>query len=144
MSELLAAERQLFFDPFADAGEELFDPAQAHQAMWERYAARDVEHDYTSDHFVADTQALMLDAQFVGQFEQAQLIAQRMHMLCGEDHGLRESLLQNNEAHSMISGLQRDVHNHSTEAGGAADKKDSSTKKKKKKKRKGWFGVEYK
>ncbi len=133
-----AAGEQLFFDPFAEQdGQEYFDPIAAHRTMWERYAAGEVEHDYTADEFVADTQALMLDAQFTGQFEQAQMIAQQMHLLCGEDHGLQASLRQNLGAQDMLNGLSH-AHDHD----GHADTDENagkSSKKKKKKKRKVWF-----
>jgi len=131
-----SAEKQLFFDPFAEGGEQLFDPQTAHQSMWERYAAGDVEHDYTADKFVADTEALMMDAQFVGQFEAAQAIAERMHVLCGEDHGLRESMETSGLFGHQHDGLGEHDHN---EAGEKDEKKKA--KKDKKKKFRGWFSL---
>ncbi|HVV26215.1 MAG TPA: hypothetical protein VHC21_04265 [Candidatus Saccharimonadales bacterium] len=137
MSERLASE-QLFFDPFAaeEGKAEFFDPQVSHQAMWERYANDEVKHDYTADKFVADTEALMMDAQFVGQFEAAQAIAERMHMLCGEDHGLRASM----EASSLLGNHPDDHdHNHNEQAHDEKDQKKS--KKAKKKKFRGWFSL---
>ena len=152
MNETLnsSAEKN-FFDPFAEAGQENFDPVVAHANLWERYKNHEIEHDYTADNFLSDTQALMMDAQFLGQFAQAQVIVARMHELCGEDHGLAQSL-QNNEVVSnyLNSFDSHSGHNHKPgqhnknsdkdDEKEKDPKKDKKTNKKSKPKR-GWFGV---
>jgi len=101
---------QLFFDPFAESSEQLFDSLKSHEVLFAHYEAGKVEHDYSADEFVADTEALMLDARFVGQFEQAQAIAAQMHLLCAEDHGLRSSM---NDSLLFAQPAEHDDHDHS-------------------------------
>ncbi len=132
---LVTPAKDLFLNPFAENGEEMFDPMVAHQKLWERYQNHEIEHDYTADKFVADTQALMMDAAFVGRFEQAALIAAQMHILCGEDHNLQQSL----QANSFFNqtDTERDHHGHNHQA---ADEESSKKKKQKKKNlRRGWL-----
>jgi hypothetical protein len=140
MSERITPEKELFYDPFASQGEQYFDPEVAHQAMWEKYAGRDVEHDYTADKFVSDTEALMLDAQFVGQFDQAQAIAERMHVMCGEDHGLQQSVTANESLSGLLGNNNHDGHDHGLHAKDEDDDKKDK-KKKKKRLRRGWFSI---
>jgi hypothetical protein len=128
------ASQELFFDPFAENGGELFDATQTFDRLFERYAAGQVEHDYTADKFVADTEALLLDAQFVGQFEQAQNIVAMMQKLCAHDHALEQTL-----AESVLFSAKshdHDDHNHTPHESGQDD-----DEKNKKKKKKGWFGM---
>jgi hypothetical protein len=112
MSEVLT-DRELFLDPFTG---EMFDPIASHEVILERYKSGEVEHDYTADRFLEDTQALMMDAQFMGMYAEAQSIAARMHILCGEDHNLAQTM-QNNEAMRALFGdkdehSDSDGHNH--------------------------------
>lgn len=144
MSETAHTE-QLFYDPFAEEGEQFFDAAASFDAIKARYQSGDVEHDYTADKFVSDTQALMLDAHFVGQFEQAQAIAARMHELCGEDHALREALQASGPSGSEDHAAHGHSHLHDTYTGKNDEETDPKTGKKKKKKDKkksgGWAAL---
>jgi hypothetical protein len=85
-------EEQMFFDPFAEEGEE-FKPLEAFDTIRERYENKEVEHDYTADQFVSDVEALMLDSTFMERFEEAEAIAARMHEMCVGDHAVQESML---------------------------------------------------
>jgi hypothetical protein len=131
-----------FLDPLSESGAEVFDPLASMEAITARYLDNEVEHDYTADKFVSDTQSLMLDAQFVGKFEEAQAIAMRMHQMCGEDHGLQMSLNANESFSSALEGMlgsnEHDGHDH----GPTHDYDEDGTKKSKKKKRqprRGWL-----
>ncbi len=98
MSDTLPNQQEnLFFDPFAeDQALQEFDPIASHESLWRRYKNNEIKHDYTADKFVADTQALMMDSEFRGRFEQAATIAARMHELCGEHRDVDQAM-RNNE-----------------------------------------------
>lgn len=123
-------DEQLFFDPFAEAGEEPFDVVLSFQTIFERYENKEIEHDYTADKFVADTEALMLDAQFAGQFQQAQAIAMRMHELCMDDHVLQTSM-STSELFGQ-SQVGHDSHQHDETAAHKKSEKKNTGKKDKK------------
>ena len=140
--------QELYFDPFAEEAEQLFDPKAAFARLEERYIAGDVEHDYTADNFVRDTEALMLDAMFVERFDAVRAVALRMHELCGDDHMLSQSL-QSNDSLSSLFGAHKahdghdhagEKHNHKNDDEYEVDVKTG--KKTKKKKRRGWFGID--
>ena len=135
--------KELFFDPFAEAGEELFDPLTAHASMWERYQNREVEHDYTADNFLADTQAIMMDAQFLGRFDAAQSIAANMHAMCNHDQALAQSLQNNESTASYLNSFSsHDGHSHGSHGEHEDDDEtDSKTGKKKSKVKLSWFGL---
>lgn len=144
MKEVLASpQHELFFDPFAEEGAEEFNPIVAHEAMWERYAAHEIEHDYTVDHFVADTQALMLDAQFTERFDEAAAIAQRMHMLCGEDHGLAQRVSANETLQELLGDEHHhevsDVHGHDHKQHNKQSRLKLEEETEESKKKKKWF-----
>lgn len=80
-----------YFDPFAEQGQG-WDPIAVFDEIFDNYAHGAVEHDYTADQFVTDTEALMLDAQFTENFAAMSSIAARMHQLCGEDHALQAAM----------------------------------------------------
>ncbi len=107
------AHEQLFFDPFADAGENAFNPEASFEALFERYENREVEHNYAADQFVRDVEAVLLDAQFVDRLAAMQSIASRLHALCGEDHGLQTSINQSQlKEYLPAFGGDDDHHSH--------------------------------
>lgn len=136
---------QLYFDPFAEEGEQLYDPIQAFSAMEQHYLEGRVEHNYAADEFVAQTEAAMLDAVFLERFDAAQVIASRMHQLCGEDHGLNQAA-QRSEVFSSL------METHGSDDGNAPQKGDlkkddeyeidpKTGKKKKRRSRIVWFSL---
>lgn len=130
---------ELYFDPFADDGEQLFDPTAAFAELEQRYTDGDVEHDYTADNFVRDTEALMMDAAFVERFEEAQAIAARMHELCGEDHMLNQAFQEVSESRGLFNSHEiHDGHNHQ-QSDDEYEIDPKTGKKVKKKKRRNWF-----
>lgn len=122
-------ERQ-FFDPFAENGHE-FNALQSFELILERYQSDEIAHDYHADRFVADTEALLLDAVFVEQFEAVQMIAATMHQLCNHDQQLREQYELYTEQHHFDDHHEHHLHEHQS--------KDTDVKKKKKKKWGGWL-----
>ena len=139
---------ELYFDPFAEEGEQLFDPAHAFTQLEERYRAGNVRHDYTADNFVRDTEALMLDAVFVERFDAVQAMASRMHQLCGEDHMLGQAFQSNETFSDFMSGHGKDDgHNHNDNSHSKHKDDDEyevdpkTGKKTKKKKRYSWFSL---
>lgn len=138
MNENLNTSPELFYDPFAEDDEVNFDPVTAHTELWERYENKEIEHDYAADNFLADTQALMMDAQFLGRYAEVEMIAARMHTLCGEDHML-EQTMQNNETFSDYFKLfdhhedgNHAEHDHKDEEESEIDPKTGKKKKKNK------------
>lgn len=127
-----------FFDPFAEDGDQRFDPLATMEIITARYIADEVKHDSSADKFVADTQALIMDAQFVGKYNEAIQIAEMAHIICGENHAVQQSLKRNESAHDTINGL---VHEHQENKAQQHDSanKDKSTTKNGKKKRLDWF-----
>ncbi len=129
---------ELYFDPFAEEGEQEFNPMEAFAKIEQNYLDNKVEHDTAADEFVKGAEALMLDSKFNERFAELEAIAARMHELCGEDHGLNQAMQS-----SEILGKSHEDHDH--EDALKFDKKDDkeSKKDKKKKKRRSWFGVYY-
>ena len=136
-----------FFDPFAEEGEQTFDPIASMEAITARYLADEVEHDASADQFVAETQALILDAQFAGKFNEAVHIAEMAHLICGEDHAAQQSLYGNESARSTIDGLVGQDAHAGHDHGDAEHGKNGSNKntkgKNKKKKFRRWFSLEH-
>jgi hypothetical protein len=121
-------EQELYFDPFADDGAELFDPNELFEQIKSNYEQGNIEHDYSADNFVKDTEALLLDATFVERFDAVQAIAAEMHRMCGEDHVLRTAMSESGYFGSEDAhGHEGHKHDHDTD-------KDSKKKKKDKKK----------
>jgi hypothetical protein len=120
-------EQNLYFDPFAENGAELFDPTEAFAQIKANYQQGGVEHDYSADNFVKDTEALLMDAAFLERFDAVQAIAAEMHRMCGEDHAVRSAMSQ-----SDYFGAE-DSHNHQ---GHDHSHEDDNRKKKKKEKKK--------
>ena len=108
-------EQQLYYDPFADLGQESFDPTEAFLKAKHNYVQGSVEHDYSADKFVADTEALMLEAQFIDRFDAVQAIAAQMHQMCGDDHGLRSSFERSSMGLTDGEHSENDGHNHGPE-----------------------------
>lgn len=120
----MEVKQDLYFDPFAEDGSELFDPIDSFSQLRQAYEEGRITHDYSADEFVAKTEALMMDAIFVERFDAVQAIASQMHQLCGEDHGLRQQL-----GSSMISGIndshsENDGHNHTEDKHHTLDDED--------------------
>jgi hypothetical protein len=113
----------LYFDPFAAPEHRFFDASESFDSILRRYTNNEVAHNYRLDDFLKDTEALMLDAQFMGQFNQMNYIASQMHALCLQDHELQQRLSDKNE-HAHTFG---DTH---------ASDKDTDEKKKKRAKSK--------
>ena len=140
MSESVSS-KELFYDPFAPEGQELFDPLTAFASMWEKYQNGEVKHNDAADKFLADTQALMMDATFLGRFSEAQTIAASMHALCNHDPGLAQSLQGNDSVASYLDSFNsHDGHNHGSSKKHEDDEYDPKTGKKKNKKL-SWFGT---
>jgi len=133
----------LFFDPFAETGaQQEFDPIASHQSLWERYKNSEIEHDYTADKFVADSQALMMNSHFAGRFEEAAMLASQMHAMCGGDEHLSKAVMGNEGFREMLGPLESHgdhdhVESHSPEHEDIEDKKSKD----KKKKRRRWFDM---
>ena len=113
----------MYFDPFANEADQVA-PDELFQQIMDRYLNNEIEHDYTADQFIADTEALLLDSHFTENFSAFERISAQMHQLCGEDHLLANSLVGN--ALFATNHGDDDGHNHD-----AAN--DHSNKKKKKK-----------
>lgn len=132
-----------YFDPFIENGEQIFDPVSSHELITQRYLANDIDHDYSADEYVRDTQALMLDAQFLDRFEDARAIAARMHEICGENHDLTESVNANEAFHHTLIGMLGDNidqrHSENKDDSKIDYEIDPLTGKKRKKKRKSIF-----
>lgn len=145
------APAAVFYDPFAPQGEQFFDPLESYRLLEQRYAAGDVEHNYTADQFVADAAALVLDAHFTEKFEQAAIIEARMHQLCGglDGHG-DQTLSGSMKSNSVFGGHgDHDGHGHGPAGFGAgrhgreADAKGKPKKKQHQKRlaRRAWPGL---
>lgn len=106
----------MFFDPFAETGQQLFDPLEAFARTEARYLDEEVEHDYTADKFVSDAEVLIMDAQFNGMFAVAALIENRMHQLCAGCDGHGDSRLSSSMEQSGVFG-QRDRQRKYPQAG---------------------------
>lgn len=119
-------EAPLYYDPFMEEGVDPFDAAAAFEQIVAEYQAGSVEHDFTADEFLAKTEALMLDAHFLGQFETMQSIAQRMELLCAHDHELQEAM--QNSAFFGADHRHKDGHHHEDDDKKKAKKKKSDTK----------------
>lgn len=117
-------QEQLYFDPFAEAGNE-FSATESFDAILDRYQNQEIEHDYTADQFVADTKNLLLDALFTDQFMAFQAITESMHQLCGHDQAVQQAF----EEH----------FDHPQDEGSHDDETDQDGKKKKKKRWAGWL-----
>ena len=50
-------EATLYFDPFAEGGDQLFDPAAAFGMLEQQYIEGTVTHNFTADEFVSKTVA---------------------------------------------------------------------------------------
>jgi len=146
--ESLGSE-ELFFDPFAENAE-TFDVQASFETILQRYQNEEVEHDYTADKFVADTKTLMLDAQFVGQFDALEAIAVRMHELCQDDHLLQTAMGEQGDAAYAheAHGQGHDHGDHAHAAAGnhgddnkSAAKYETKNSKKKKKLPEGWLAI---
>ncbi len=98
----------LYYDPFAEEGQEYFNPIESFNQIIENYQQDKVEHNNAADLFVARTEALMHDAHFLERFDAVQAIAAQMHNMCGEDHNLRLSL----ESSQLFSGTHNDNDGH--------------------------------
>lgn len=101
----------VFFDPFTEDNN--WDPEEAFEGIFEHYRSGSVLHDYTADMFVANTEVIMLGAQFTANFAAISSIAARMHQLCGEDHALQSAMQS-----SSVFGARHadnDGHDHSVE-----------------------------
>jgi hypothetical protein len=123
----METERNLYFDPFADNGAELFDPSELFEQIKSNYEQGNVKHDYSADNFVKDTESLLMDAVFLERFDAVQAIAAEMHRMCGEDHNLRTAMQENGYfGHENEHVLHNHDHSH--------DEEDDKTKKKKKRK----------
>lgn len=120
---------EAYFDPFADESEQTA-PEELFQQIMDRYQNNEIEHDYTADKFVADTEALLLDSQFTENFAAYEQITARMHQLCGEDH-LLASTMNESSLFSSKHGLD-DGHGHAS-----TDDPTHESKGKKKDKQKG-------
>ena len=103
--------KQIFYDPFAEGAPE-FNPLDLFAQLEETYLVSGVEHDGKLDEFVRKTEALMLDAKFVDNFDAVRAIAMRMHELCGEDHSGLRNLVENSSFFSNIEHSKNDGHNH--------------------------------
>jgi hypothetical protein len=124
---------ELFYDPFAEEGEEMYDADALHVELAARYLNKEIEHDYTTDNFVKDTETAMMTAHYKGQFAAMQSIMQRMHEICGEDHNLQQQM-NGSEALSVYDRHNKnDGHTH---AFGYDNKKSSDKKEDKKKSKK--------
>lgn len=113
--EQLELQHDVFFDPFS---QQEFDPAGSFDTLLQRYLDNEVEHDYTADAFVRDTEALLLDAEFVGQFAVAEAIAMQMHELCGDDHAVKDA----------FQSLTTDKHDHDSDHDHEADEVHDAAK----------------
>lgn len=89
-----APETLEFLDPFAENGPELINPMDSFYTIVERYTNNEIEHDYSADRFVHDTETIIMDASFANMIDQANQIAAITHMLCGHDQALRSSVEQ--------------------------------------------------
>lgn len=114
--DLRNPELDIFFDPFAA---EDFNPEESFNALLQRYANNEVEHDYSADTFVRDAEVLLLDAQFVGHFAVAEQIVIQMHQLCAGDHGLRIAM---NEKIEGVLGDSTDHYSHDYDKSEVHDK----------------------
>lgn len=123
-------EQDIFFDPFSEGNED-FNPEDLFEAIFAKYQNNEVEHDYTADNFVKDTEALMLDARFTEQFSAFESIAARMHQLCADDHSL-SSAMEN----SSLFGASQKHDSHDGHSHGHDEENDHRPTGKKKKKKK--------
>lgn len=118
-----------FIDIFAEEGAQPqpIDIEKTFVEIVDRYQNQQIEHDYSADQFVQDTETLMLDATFQDQLEVANAIAAQVHAMCTHDHSLADSVSQNEllGQHSLEDG-----HNHTDDY----DETDPKKKKKRKKK----------
>ena len=106
----METEQAIFFDPFG-AEQTGFNPDASLEQLMVRYEQGKIDHDYSVDTFVADTQALMMDAAFVEDFGAVERIANQMQAMCQHDHALRDavtSLEQN-------AGESEHKHDHEDE-----------------------------
>ena len=113
----------MFFDPFAEDNN--WDPEEAFEGIFEHYKTGSVSHDYTADMFVANTEAIMLGAQFTANFAAISSIASRMHQLCGEDHALQSAMQS-----SSVFGARHadnDGHDHSAEHDSDSNSSDTQS-----------------
>lgn len=90
-------ESMEFIDVFAEesAQPQPIDIEKTFIEIVDRYQNQEIEHDYSADQFVQDTEILMLDATFQDQLEIANAIAAQMHAMCTHDHNLANSVSQN-------------------------------------------------
>jgi hypothetical protein len=126
----------LRFDPFAEAGDEFYDPSVVQQIINERYKNNEVHHDYTADQFIKDTEANMLTAHFNDQFEAMQEILQQVEQLCNHDHELAEQFKDSEVLSSYSRSDNHDGHNHVHGKSHGKKSEKEKTKKKDKKKTK--------
>ncbi|MGB4758970.1 MAG: hypothetical protein WBP26_02845 [Candidatus Saccharimonadales bacterium] len=112
----------IFFDPFAGGDEEAWDAETAFDEIFARYANGKVEHNYTADMFVADTEAIVMDAHYAENLSAMTTIANRMHQLCNDDHQLQNAA----QASGMLGKKPHSTHNHITYAHDE-EKEDNST-----------------
>ena len=99
----------MYFDPFANEADQVA-PDELFQQIMDRYLNNEIEHDYTADQFIADTEALLLDSHFIENFSAFERISAQMHQLCGEDHLLANAL--GNNALFIANHGHDDGHNH--------------------------------
>lgn len=101
-------EKIEFLNPFAEAGPEaIVDVEAAFEVITERYLSDEIEHDYTADNYVRDTETLMLEATFQDKLDIANAIAAQMGAMCQHDHSLMNSV---NE--SGLLGQHSGEHDH--------------------------------
>lgn len=126
-----APENIEFLDPLAES-EEVVDIEESFGVAIKRYMDGEIEHDYTADMLVEDVETMMLDATFQGQLEQANAMAQQMHVMCQHDHGLMDSASQSDllSQHFGELGHEHGEHAHGDESD---EEIDPLTGKKKKK-----------
>jgi hypothetical protein len=105
----------LYYDPFAEEGQEYFNPIESFNLILDNYQLDKVEHDNAADLFVARTEALMLDSQFLERFDAVQAIAAQMHNMCGEDHNIR-NLMNKNPIFGTGEHSKDDGHGHAIDS----------------------------
>lgn len=110
MSEVLSHE--LYYDPFAEEGQELFDPVETFNLIKQNYLDRKVQHDSSADEFVSKTEALMMDSVFIERFDAVQAIMGQLHNLCGEDHNLNQAVMKNSYLSGIDKHSENDGHDH--------------------------------
>lgn len=116
---------EMLYDPFTG---EFYDSIATFDAYLERYQNGKVEHDYSADEFLRDTQSIMMDAHFLGRMRDVQDIATRMHLLCNHDEQLSAAMLKNESASTYLSShVHRPDENTQAQHDDVHNKKNSKS-----------------